>query len=258
MVEQQHLHLTTVVGIDNTGTSVDKVLRGQTTPGSDTAIYTTNTKKSASTFKPIPPIHPIQFESNVQVPSGTAIAIPVSISALPFAGTTVSLAAYISYPAAKAEPRVGALAVSTSFLINSGGRGAWIEVTAGALEAVMSALLVVFVRLGSGEAGREGGSRAVLAAGMAEGGVVSLVIAGEDEVIGRWRRRGVIEVMDWRSIDHSVVGEEVVELRCSLNSERLVPLARFTAGTRRGRVGGEERRKEGVCVVCFLGSRGYT
>lgn len=70
-------------------------------------------------------------------------------------------------------------------------------------------------------------------------------------------RRGVIEVMGWRSIDHSVVGEEVMELRCSLNSERLVPLARFTAGTRRGRVGGEKRHKAGVCVVCFLGSRGY-
>lgn len=119
----------------------------------------------------------------------------------------------------------------------------------------MSALLVVFVRLGSGEAGREGGSRAVLAAGMAEGGVVSLVIAEGDEVGGGWTRRGMIEMMDWRSIDHSEVGKQVVELRCSLNFERLVPLARFTARTRRGRVG-EERRKEGVCVVCFLGSRG--
>lgn len=60
-------------------------------------------------------------------------------------------------------------------------------------------------------------------------------------------------MMDWRSIDHSANGKEVVELRCSLNSERLVPLARFTARTRRGRVGGgEERVKDGVCVVCFL------
>jgi hypothetical protein len=103
---------------------------------------------------------------------------------LPLAGTTVSLAAYISYPAAKAEPRVGALAEGTSFLINSGGRGCWIEVTAGALEAVMSALSFVFVRLASGEAGREGGSRAALVAGMAVGGVVSLVIAGRNEKIG--------------------------------------------------------------------------
>lgn len=184
MVEQQYLHLTTVVGIDNTGASVDKVLRGQTTSGSDTAIWRTNTNQSASTFTRNPVHTPYSVRINIQVPSGTAIAIPVSINALPLAGTTVSFAAYISYPAAKAEPRVGALAVSTSFLINSGGRGAWIEVTAGALEAVMSALLVVLVRLGSGEAGSEGGSRAVLAAGMAEGGVVSLVIAEEVEVGG--------------------------------------------------------------------------
>jgi hypothetical protein len=70
------------------------------------------------------------------------------------------------------------LAESTSFLTNSGGSCCWMEVTAGTLEAVMSALSFVFVRFGSGEAGREGGSRAALVAGMAVGGVVSLVIAG--------------------------------------------------------------------------------
>lgn len=63
MVKQQHLHLTTVVGIDNTGTSVDKVLRGQTTPGSDTAICKTNTNQSASTFTPNP-AHTPQFGSH--------------------------------------------------------------------------------------------------------------------------------------------------------------------------------------------------
>lgn len=84
------------------------------------------------------------------------MAIPVSTIAFPLAGTTVSFALYISYPAAKAEPRVGARAESTSLLTSSGGRCCWIEVTAGALEAVMLSLSV-FVRLASGEAGREGG-----------------------------------------------------------------------------------------------------
>jgi hypothetical protein len=108
--------------------------------------------------------------SNIQVPSGTAIAMPVSTIALPLAGITVSFALYISYPAAKAEPRVGALAEATSFLTRSGGIGCWIEVTAGVV-AVMASVLV---RLASGEAGREGGSRVV---GTVAGGVVSLVIA---------------------------------------------------------------------------------
>lgn len=81
----------------------------------------------------------------------------MSTRAFPLAGTTVSFAAYMSYPAAKADPRVGALAEGTSFLINSGGRGCWIEVTAGTLSVVISADSV-FVRFASGELGREGGA----------------------------------------------------------------------------------------------------
>lgn len=120
---------------------------------------------------------------HIQVPSGTAMAMPVSTIALPLAGITVSFALYRSYPAAKAEPRVGARADSTSFLTSRGGRCCWIEVTAGALEAVMvSESVSVLVRLASGEAGREGGWWVVFVVeDSAGGGVVSLVMAGWDE-----------------------------------------------------------------------------
>lgn len=45
------------------------------------------------------------------------MASPVLTSPLFFAGITVSSAAYRSYPAASADPRVGNLACATSFLI---------------------------------------------------------------------------------------------------------------------------------------------
>jgi hypothetical protein len=45
----------------------------------------------------------------------------VDTSTFPWAGTVVSLDAYKSYPAAKAEPRVGVVAFWESFLINKGG-----------------------------------------------------------------------------------------------------------------------------------------
>jgi hypothetical protein len=38
-VEQQHLHFTPVIGIDNPRTNIDKVLGGETTSGSNTTIY---------------------------------------------------------------------------------------------------------------------------------------------------------------------------------------------------------------------------
>jgi hypothetical protein len=87
----------------------------------------------------------------------------------------------MSYPAAKAEPRVGVLALSESFLISRGG---WDEVvgfgTAGV--PLTSALVaegamvvaVVLGRFASGELGKEGGTRSeILSVG---GGVAALVI----------------------------------------------------------------------------------
>ena len=47
--------------------------------------------------------------------------ISVDTSTFPRAGTIVSLDAYKSYPAAKAEPRVGVVAFWESFLISRGG-----------------------------------------------------------------------------------------------------------------------------------------
>lgn len=72
-------------------------------------------------------------EKFLHVPSGTATANPVLTSAFPLAGTTHLAAAYRSYPAAKADPRVGAFAVEESFLISSGGV-AEIGATAGVLD----------------------------------------------------------------------------------------------------------------------------
>lgn len=192
MVEQQHLHLTTVIRINNTSTGINKMLRGETTAGSDTTVYHAK-KKTVSRSLPrqikLPAGHylraSIQF-NHVQVPSGTAMAMPVSTIALPLAGITVSFALYRSYPAAKAEPRVGARADSTSFLTSKGGRCCWMEVTAGALEAVIvSAIDSVLVRLARGEAGREGGWWVVFVEVSAGGGVVSLVMAGWSENRGK-------------------------------------------------------------------------
>ena len=37
-VEQQHLHLATVIGIDDAGAGIDEVFRGETAAGGDTAV----------------------------------------------------------------------------------------------------------------------------------------------------------------------------------------------------------------------------
>lgn len=93
---------------------------------------------------------------NIHVPSGTAIAIPVSTNAFPLAGITVSLALYMSYPAAKAEPRVGARPVGVSFFTWRGGRGVLVEpIVDGSVDC---SVVLGLVRLARGEAGREGGS----------------------------------------------------------------------------------------------------
>lgn len=171
MIEQEDLHLTTVIGIDNTGTGIDEMFRSEATARGNTAIYIKDdplaTAKQSSTT---------ERKKYIQVPSGTAIARPVATIALPFAGITVSFALYRSYPAAKAEPRVGARAESTNFLTSNGGSCGWIEVTAA--EAV---ILSVLVRLASGEVGREGGSWWVVLVVVSLGGVVSLVMAEVDE-----------------------------------------------------------------------------
>ncbi|RYO74403.1 hypothetical protein DL766_008855 [Monosporascus sp. MC13-8B] len=67
----------------------------------------------------------------------------VSTSALPRAGTVVAFAAYRSYPAAKALPRVGSRAFSDSFLTSRGG--AWSSFGTGAVP--LSALLPSFAVL---------------------------------------------------------------------------------------------------------------
>lgn len=94
----------------------------------------------------------------------------------------------MSYPAAKADPRVGASAVSVSFLTKRGGRGVETEVTAG---ADMFPLMLGFVRLARGEAGCEGGSwvGALVLVSVVGGGVASLVIVNSNCSIKRDLRR---------------------------------------------------------------------
>jgi hypothetical protein len=115
------------------------------------------------------------------------MANPVDTNPFPLAGITVSFALYRSYPAAKADPRVGARADSVSFFTRSGGAGAEIEVTAVPLEEAMTeAMLVevpfcavsVLVRLARGDAGSDGGSweTAGAVAGSGGGGVACLVM----------------------------------------------------------------------------------
>lgn len=58
---------------------------------------------------------------DVHVPAGTAMDILVDTIAFPLAGTVVSSELYRSYPAAKAEPRVGAFAFGESSWICSDG-----------------------------------------------------------------------------------------------------------------------------------------
>ena len=55
------------------------------------------------------------------VPSGVAIDMSVETRALPRLGMVMGFEAYRSYPAAKAEPRVGVLASGESFLTSRGG-----------------------------------------------------------------------------------------------------------------------------------------
>lgn len=67
----------------------------------------------------------------------------------------------MSYPAAKALPRVGVLAAFESFFIRRGGRFAGICVVAPTMGWVWDAIVAVgsvLGRLGSGELEREGGS----------------------------------------------------------------------------------------------------
>lgn len=99
-------------------------------------------------------------QTNSQHPSPTAILISVSTSPLPRFGIIHSLALYMSYPAANALPLVGTLALSESFLTNSGGEaesgggGALVVVEEEAIGSDCS----VLGRLARGEVGREGGA----------------------------------------------------------------------------------------------------
>jgi hypothetical protein len=62
--------------------------------------------------------------------------ISVSTKTFPRAGTTVSFAAYISYPAANALPRVGSVALSESFLIRRGGAASTLVTGVGSVVAM--------------------------------------------------------------------------------------------------------------------------
>lgn len=83
-VEQQHLDLPPVVGIDDPGAGVDKVLGRKTAAGSDTAVFNHQYQLISRS--------PSCSSYYSHVPSGTAIANPVSTNPLPLAGMTVSFA----------------------------------------------------------------------------------------------------------------------------------------------------------------------
>lgn len=119
-------------------------------------------------------------KQNVHVPSGTAIEIPVSTIAFPLAGMTQSFALYRSYPAANAEPLVGARAFGTNFFTSREGVcGVDVIAVVSSLEEpmmeaidgspVFSTVLLVTVevdvdvddglfRFGRGDEGSDGGS----------------------------------------------------------------------------------------------------
>jgi hypothetical protein len=120
-------------------------------------------------------------DGDSHVPTGTLILISVGTSALPLAGTTTSLAAYKSCPAAYRLPLVGARALSLSSrtcnccsalaaastlgAIGAGGCSAAMSIAlvSGVGVAVPEAVVrgegsITFVRFGSGEDGSEGGS----------------------------------------------------------------------------------------------------
>lgn len=63
---------------------------------------------------------------SVHVPAGTAMDILVETIAFPLAGTVVSSELYRSYPAAKAEPRVGAFAFGERSWIWRGGGASFV------------------------------------------------------------------------------------------------------------------------------------
>jgi hypothetical protein len=153
--------------------------------------------------------HPSHPKNNSQHPSGTATANSVSTSPLPLFPITHALAAYRSYPAANALPRVGVFALSESFFTRSGGddeRGGgggaafWLGEEGRGLVVVLDGggsgsvvvfvrvggdMVLVLVRLGSGELGREGGE--------CGGGVVDMFLRGGgpvgDVCRTRWARR---------------------------------------------------------------------
>lgn len=163
MVKQKNLDLSPVVCIDDARASINEVLRGEAGAGGDSAVYTTIPVSSVSIISSV--YITVNVEGGrvgwyVHVPSGTAIAMPVSTNAFPLAGMTVSLALYMSYPAAKAEPRVGARPVGVSFFTWRGGRGVPVEpIVVDDVVVVVSVVSVLgLVRLARGEAGREGGS----------------------------------------------------------------------------------------------------
>lgn len=130
-------------------------------------------------------------DKDAQVPTGTLMEISVPTSALPLAGTVTSFALYRSCPAAYALPLVGALALSlskrtcsccsalvaaaaaTDGAMGAGGwradmlaalaNGVGVAVPESSPRGSVEACVrgdgsMTFVRLGSGELGRDGGS----------------------------------------------------------------------------------------------------
>jgi hypothetical protein len=71
------------------------------------------------------------------------MARSVSTIAFPLAGIVVSCALYRSYPAANADPLVGALALSDIFLTRRGGAAEMLVVRAGAASGMVAAIVVV-------------------------------------------------------------------------------------------------------------------
>jgi len=193
MIKQQHLDLTPVIRINNTSAGVNKALDRETAPRCYPPICQPPPTQETSAPSPLQLILATQ-RTNSQHPSGTATANSVSTSPLPLFPITHALAAYRSYPAANALPRVGVFALSESFFTRSGGddergRGGgaafWLGEEGRGLVVVLdgggSGFVVVFVRvggdmvlilvrLGSGELGREGGE--------CGGGVVDMFLRG--------------------------------------------------------------------------------
>lgn len=86
----------------------------------------------------------------------------VSTNALPRAGMTVSFAAYRSYPAAKADPRVGSRALSDSFLMRREGICSILAVRAAGLGVAVGTVLSVFNLFAGGDTGGEVADWAVI------------------------------------------------------------------------------------------------